>query len=74
MNDIIILLVLAALGAFALYSCMRRKNRGCGGDCSQCKGCAGGCAGSCCDSCPRHEDPDDEDEDEDEDDEETPRR
>ncbi len=46
MNDLIVILILVGLAAAALYSCTRRKNRGCGGNCGACNGC-GGCSGSC---------------------------
>ncbi len=57
MNDIIVILILVLLGGIALYSCFRKKNRGCGGNCGGCSGC-GGCGGSChnCEHC--HDDGD----------------
>ncbi len=51
MNDIIVILILVLLGGVALYSCILRKNRRCGGSCGGCNGC-GGC-GSTCHNCER---------------------
>ncbi len=44
MNDLIVIAILVFLGAAAAYSCLRRKNRGCGGGCGACNG---GCGSSC---------------------------
>ncbi len=49
MNDILVILILAILGGFALYSCLRKKNRGCGGNCQDCGAGCGGCGG--CSGC-----------------------
>ncbi len=53
LNDLIIILILAAFAGFALHSCLRRKDGGCGGSCDGCKQCGGNCGG--CGSCPCHE-------------------
>ncbi len=65
MNDIIIILLLATFAGIALCSCMRPRNRGCGGSCGGCNGCGGAENGSCsrCDSCCCHEDPEPDDDD-----------
>ncbi len=51
-NDLLVILILLALGGLALYSCLRRKNRGCGG-CGggSCGGCGHDCGGGCCGHC-----------------------
>ncbi len=58
MNDILVILILLALGSVALYSCLRRKNRGCGGNCGACHGC-GGCSstGNTCGHCHHGDEP-----------------
>ncbi len=47
MNDIIVILILLVLGGIALWSCLRRKKRGCSGECGGCGSCSD-CGGSCC--------------------------
>ncbi len=47
MNDLIVILILLVLGGIALCSCLRKKKRGCGGDCGGCGSCSD-CGGSCC--------------------------
>ncbi len=61
MNDILVILILLVLGALAAWSCLRRKNGGCGGACGGCGGGCGGCGegggcGSTCKGC--HDDRD----------------
>ncbi len=50
MNDLIVMLILAALAGLALCSCLRRRKRGCGDGCGGCDSCGGGCGG-CGGSC-----------------------
>lgn len=40
MSDLIVILILAVLAAWALYSCLRGRKEG---GCSSCHGCCGKC-------------------------------